>query len=67
MELAKLVAEKERFEDRMRAVIQGELNTFIADGGIMPAAIYIDMLRTEQIGKKYPVFVLGNVEIQFGL
>lgn len=67
LELNKLVHEKAAIEERLRAVIQGELNKFLTEGGIMPAAIYVDMLRREQIGQRNPTFVLGNVEVQFGL
>lgn len=67
MELRKFKCESDAFAKRLDAVIRGEINTFIADGGIHPESIDVKILRDYRIGDASPTYILDNVEVSFVL
>lgn len=67
MEIRKFKCERDAFAKRLHAVVQGEINTFIADGGIHPEAIDVRICKDYRIGSASPTFLLESVEVSFGL
>lgn len=67
MEIRKFRCERDAFAKRLTAVINGEINNFIADGGIHPASIDVRICKDHRIGSVSPTFLLEGVEVSFDL
>lgn len=69
MEIKKFELERDAFARRLHAAIQGEIDTFIAGGGIHPERIEVRITEIHRMGDRpgRPDRVVTDVEVSFGL
>lgn len=67
MSTVKFKCDRDAFAKRLAAVIRGEINTFIADGGIHPTAIDVRVCKNLPGHPAVPEYVLTGVEVSFSL
>ena len=66
MELYKLQQEKAEFEQRLYAVIKGEIRKFMTEGGLHPTEVNVNIVDLNVFGKE-PESAIVGVEVRFGL